>query len=440
MRLLLTTLTILGLASASCASEWRQFRGPDGQGRADAKNLPETWSESENILWKTPIPGRGWSSPVYANGIIWLTTAVETPYSEKDLAKAKSSKLAFNPMAKEMSLVGSVSLRAVSVDANTGKLLTDDELAFVKDPPAIHQLNSYASPTPVLDGHLLLCHFGELGTLCFDTGSKKVLWNKTLPAAYAVGAGSSPIVYRDLMIFPCDGTDKQYVVALNKTTGDEVWKTKRPRMTGFIGDFHKAYSSPLLVTAAGREQLIVPGAQWVAAYDPTSGKELWRVRHGEGFSNAPVPVMAGDYVCINTGFMKPEFVAIKMDGEGDVTKTHVAWKISKQVPTKPSPVVAGDEMYFINDQGIATCAKVSDGSVVWTKRISGNFSSSPLFADGKIYFSSHEGKTTVVKPGPEYTELATNSLEGQLMASPAVYDESLILRSDSHLYRIGLKK
>ncbi len=440
MKTLLSGLVVLGLmGTALWANDWRQFRGPDGQGHAEAKNLPVVWSETENVLWKTAVPGRGWSSPVFADGVIWLTTAVETPLSGPELEKARTSKLAFNPMAKQLSLVGSVSLRAVSIDAATGKVLSDDELLNAKDPPAIHSLNSFASPTPILDGHLLLCHFGELGTLCFDTQTKKVLWKTLLPASYAVGVGSSPIVHGDLVIIPCDGTDKQYVVGLNKVTGDEVWKTKRPKMSGFLGDYHKSYCTPLVVTVQGKEQVVIPGAQWVVAYEPATGKEIWRVRHGEGFSNAPCPVVAGDLVCICTGFMKPEVLAIRMDGTGDVTKSHIAWRISKQAPTMPSPIVVGHEMYMVNDQGVATCANTSDGSILWSKRIAGNYSSSPLFADDKIYFSSHEGKTTVIKPGSEYTELAVNNLDGQLMASPAVYEESLILRTNSHLYRIGMK-
>ena len=426
------------LTTALPAEDWRQFRGSNGQGHADAKNLPVVWSETENVRWKTAVPGRAWSSPVFADGIIWLTTAVEAPFVGKELEQARG-KLLFNPMAKQMSLVASVSLRAVSIDAATGKVLSDTELLNIKEPVGIHTLNSYASPTPVLDGPRLLCHFGELGTVGFDTVKKEVLWKAVLSATLGVGAGSSPVVHGDVIIIPCDGTDKQYVVGLNKLTGEEVWKTKRPKLTGFLADYHKAYASPLVVQANGRQQVVIPGAQWVVSYDPATGKELWRVRHGEGFSNAPAPVVAGDLVCICTGFMKPEVVAIRLDGEGDVTKSHIAWRISKQAPTMPSPVVVGHEIYFVNDQGVATCANTSDGSVLWTHRIGGNHSSSPLFADDKIYFNSHEGKTTVVKPGSEYTELAVNTLDGQLMASPAVIGESLLLRTNSHLYRIGTK-
>lgn len=437
MRIALCLSVVLLGCSFSQAADWKQFRGPGGQGHADAKNLPLSWSETENVLWKTAIPGRGWSSPVYSGRTIWMTTAVEAPLTGAALEQARAAKLASNNMAKQMSLVGSVSLRAVSVDATTGKLLSDVELLTVKEPPAIHTLNSYASPTAVLDGNLLLCHFGELGTACLDTYTGKVLWKAALPAAHAVGAGSSPVMHGDLFIVACDGTDQQYVVALNKLTGKEVWKTKRPAMTGSNGDFHKAYCSPLLIEVSGRDQVVIPGAQWITAYEPASGKEIWRVRHGEGFSNVPAPVMAGDLVCVCTGFMKPELWAIRPDGEGDVTKTHVAWKIPKSVPTMPSPVVVGELIFFVTDQGVLSCANTTSGEVLWTKRLSGNFSASPLYADGRLYLSNREGQTTLVRPGREYEELAVNTLDGQHMASPVIFEESLLLRTNLHLYRIG---
>lgn len=440
MRLLLwISLVLLAHTNLQGEDVWNQFRGPNGQGHSEAKNLPVSWSETENVLWKTAVPGRGWSSPVFANGKIWLTSAVENPLTGKALEQARTEKLAFNPLAKQMNLVGSVTLRVACLDTITGKLIDDIELLNFRDPPAIHALNSYASPTPVLDGNLLLCHFGELGTVGFDISAKKVIWTKTLPASLAVGAGSSPVVFEDLMIIPCDGTDKQYVIALNKLTGEEVWKTNRPKMTGFLGDFHKAYSTPLVTTVGEQKQVIIPGAQWVVAYEPRTGKEIWRCRHGEGFSNAPCPVVIGDLCCICTGFMKPEIVAIRTDGTGDVSKTHIAWRITKQAPTMPSPVIVGRELYYISDVGVASCTNISDGAVLWSKRVSGNFSSSPLEADGKIYFSSQEGKTTVIQPGSTYTEIATNSLDGQIMASPAVLENSLLIRTENHLYRIGTK-
>lgn len=425
----------------SSGNEWRQFRGPDGQGIAkEAKNLPSTWSEGENIIWKAEIPGRGWSSPVFADSTIWITAAVEKPLPEEEVEKVRAEKVGKNPVAKQMVLIDNVTLRAVGIDAVSGKVVQDIELFKITDVEAIHSQNSFASPSPVLDGKLLFCHFGDMGTACVDTETGKVVWRASLPSNHAVGPGSSPIVYNGLFIVPCDGTDQQYVVALDTKTGDPVWKTKRPQMTGDNGDLHKSFSTPLLVNDGQRDQVIIPGAQWVVAYDPRDGYEIWRVTYGKGFSNVPRPVVGNGMAYICTGFMNPQLWAIGLDGRGDVTDTHVRFKVPKQVPATPSPVLVDKQLYFITDQGVATCVDALTGDVVWTHRISGNYSSSPLYADGKIYFSNHEGKTTVIKPEPEYDEVAVNTLSGQLMASPAVYGNSLLFRSQSHVYRIGARQ
>ena len=440
MRFLSAMFVVVLACAGVSANEWRQFRGPDGQGVVtDAKNLPTTWSETENVLWKAAIPGRGWSSPVFAGPTIWLTTAVEKLMSEEEALRVRATKLAKNPVAKEMTLFESVTLFAIGVNADTGKVEHQVELFTVGDLEAIHSRNSYASPSPVLDGDLLFCHFGELGTACVDTRTDQVVWKAKLPSTHSVGPGSSPIVHGDIYIVPCDGTDQQYVVGLNKITGEQIWKTKRPPMSGDNGDLHKSFSTPLAVKVGTRDQIIIPGAQWVVAYDPRDGYEIWRVRYGNGFSNVPRPVVGNGMAYICTGFMQPQIWAIDLSGQGDVSETHVKFKIPKQVPNTPSPLVINDQLYFISDTGVATCVNAISGDPIWTKRISGNFSASPLYADGKIYFSNHEGVTTVLRPGTSYDELAVNTLDGQLMASPAVLDNSLLLRSQSHLYRIGAK-
>lgn len=422
------------------ANEWRQFRGPEGQGHADnVKNLPNSWSETENIVWKSKLPGRGWSSPVFHGSTIWLTTAIENPLTGEALEKVRAEKLANNPLAKQMSVLGSVTLSAVGINPRTGDVECEIPLFTVSDPEPIHSLNSFASPTPVLDGRRLYCHFGELGTACIDTETRKVVWKRELPSSHSVGSGSSPVIYENLFIVPCDGTNVQYVIALNKLTGEPVWKRERPPMTGDNGEHHKAFSTPLVVKVGTRDHLIVPGAQWVVAYDPRDGYEIWRVNYDPGFSNVPRPVVGHGMVYICTGYMSPQIWAIKLDGQGDITRSHVKFKVTKQVPTMPSPLLVKDQLYFVSDQGVLTSIDAVSGDQIWTKRISGNYSSSPLFADGKIYIASREGKTTVIRPGREYDEVGVNSLEGQLMASPAVYEDSLLLRSQSHLYRIAAK-
>ncbi|HUQ68535.1 MAG TPA: PQQ-binding-like beta-propeller repeat protein, partial [Planctomycetaceae bacterium] len=424
------------LSAAVSAAEWPQFRGPQGDGHADVSSLPTTWNETEHVKWKAALPGRGWSSPVIGNGLIWVTTAIEHPAGE--IAKAKAQlKLIGNPMAKEMSFVGSITLRAVAVDVVTGAIKHDVELFHVKDPAPVHSLNSYASPSPILVDHRLLCHFGDYGTACVNTADGKILWKARLNVDHSVGPGSSPIIYEDLLIVPCDGADQQFVAALNIDDGAEAWKTPRPKMTGFVGDLHKAFSTPTLATINGQPQAIVVGAQWVVGYEPRTGKELWRMRHGEGFSNVPRPLIGNGFIYICTGFMKPALLAIRDDVQGEVTLDKVAWSVTKQVPAMPSPILVGKEVYFVSDAGIATCVDALNGETLWQQRIEGNYSASPLFADGKLYFTNREGRTTVLKPGREFETLAVNQLDGQWLASPAAIDGALFLRSATHLYRIG---
>lgn len=439
MRVLLLFIVVLA-STPILANEWRQFRGPDGQGHAvGAKNLPTQWSESEGVIWKTEIPGRGWSSPVFAGPTIWLTAAVEHQLKGEELANARAKRLDKNPVAKDMNLYEAVTLHAIGINAATGRVEHNIELFSPPEIEPIHSLNSYASPSPVLDGHLLFCHFGEMGTACVDTETKAVIWKSQLPSKHAVGPGSSPIVFDDVFIVPCDGMEQQYVMALDKFTGKRVWRTNRPKMSGDNGDLHKSFSTPLHVNAANRDQVIVPGAQWVVSYDPRDGQEIWKVRYGNGFSNVPRPVVGHGLAYICTGFMTPQIWAVALDGTGDVSDTHVKFKITKQIPTISSPILVDDLLYFISDKGVATCADALTGEQVWTNRMSGNYSASPLYADGKLYFASQDGNTTIIKPGREYNETAVNSLNGQLMASPAVLDQSLLLRSQTHLYRIGSK-
>lgn len=435
---LLTAATLVtGTFPVRAADEWPQFRGPDGQGHASGSRVPAVWSETRNIVWKTAVPGRAWSSPVISDGVCWLTSAVikeATPAQKHEILKKK---LAGNPMAKEMEIIDSVSLRAVAIDLESGRILHDVELFQHRDPEPIHTLNSYASPTPILRDGRLYCHFGNLGTACVDTETAEIVWKNRLAVEHSVGPGSSPVLCDDLLIIPCDGTTAQYVAALDAATGRPVWKTNRPAMTGDVGELHKAFSTPLVIHDGERDQVVVTGAQWVVSYNPRDGKPLWQMRHGEGFSNAPCPVYAKGIVYICTGYMTPELVAIRVDGRGDVTKTHVAWRIKKQVPAMSSPIVVDDAIYMVSDQGVITCADAKSGEIRFQQRVGGNHSASPLIADGKLHFFSRDGDVTVARAGSSWEEVSKNHLDGQLMASPAVWGDSLIVRTDSHLYRIG---
>lgn len=388
---------------ATTKGDWPDFRGPDGQGHSSERNLPLEWSETKNVAWKTPIAGLGWSSPVVANGKVWVTTAVEQK---------------------------GISLRALAFDAVTGKELVNVEVFKIPaDRRDINPKNGWASPTPVLEGDRVYVHFGADGTAALSSTGES-LWKTRFDYQSQHGAGGSPIVFGDLLIFNCDGSDVAFVIALDKNTGKTKWKTNR----GLPAD--QAYTTPLVIHAADRDQLISVGAFRARAYEPLTGKEIWRVRYDEGFSNVPRPVFAHGLVFIATGFQQPELLAVRPDGTGDVTKTHIAWSLKRGAPLTPSPLVVGDELYLVNDGGIASCIDAKSGAVIWQQRLGGTYSASPVFADGRVYFLAEQGVTTVIAPGREFRRLATNTLDGGLLASMAISSGSLFLRSDSHLYRI----
>jgi outer membrane protein assembly factor BamB len=426
-------------ASRSLAGDsWPQFRGPDGQGRADDASLPLHWSdtESENIVWKTPVPGRGWSSPVVENGRIWVTTAVERTATPEESARALE-KVAHIGVAKQMGAAGSVTLSAIELDLATGRELQSVELFNIESPPPIHGLNSYASPTPVIADGRVVCHFGNMGTACVDAPTGEVLWKRVLPIDHIVGPGSSPVVHRGLVILTCDGADKQFIAALELATGKIAWQVDRPPIRVTDGDMRKAYCTPLLIHAGGRDQMIIPGSQWFVSYEPETGKEIWRVDHGSGFSNTPRAVFDGITAYLNTGFGKAQLWAVRVDGAGDVGKSHVGWKHTQQMPTMSSPVVADGRIFAVSDGGVASCLDAATGDVVWRERLGGQFSASATHGAGRVYFCSQEGRTTVVAASDKFEVLAKNDLNGKLMASPAVVNGDLLLRTDTHLYRIG---
>ena len=432
--LLISVFSALSAVHLSAAT-WPQFRGPDGDGHSPATNVPTDFGESENIAWRTAVPGKGWSSPAVADGLVWLTTAVEVRYSEEEekaILEGIDAK-----KAKQRQLAKGVSLKALCLDLASGEVVQTIDLETVGEPDYIHNLNSYASPSPVLDGDRLYCHFGTYGTFCLEHPSGKVLWQKRFPLAHSVGPGSSPFIHEDLLVLVCDGTDVQYVIALDKNTGETAWKTDRPPMRAPSGDQKKAYSTPIAITdEKGAAQLIIPTSQWLISYDPKTGEENWKVDHGKGFSLVPRPVYGHGKVFFATGFSSSELWAVRVDGKGDVTETHVAWKADRQIPNKPSPLLVGDNIYVISDSGITTCFDAHTGEDKWIERISGNYSASPVLAENKIYFASHEGVVTIIEPGDTYNELAKNELDGQIMATPVPLDGALLLRTDQALYRI----
>jgi hypothetical protein len=420
-------------AGALSAGDWPQWRGPDGQGHSTAKGLPLTWSETENVVWRTEIPGRAWSSPVIAGSQVWMTTAIESEASPVEKAK----KLADNFAGQPLNIVGKVSLRAVCVDRNSGKLLHDVELLAVESPDPVHQLNSFASPSPVLENGRLYAHFGTNGTACLETTTLKVVWtNRELTLKHENGPGSTPVLWGDLLIVHCDGSDAQSIAAINKHDGTLAWKTPRSGEMDANPQLKKAYGTPLVTNIGGREALLSPAANWLYAYEPETGRELWKVSYGGlGFSIVPRPVIGHGMVFLSTSFMKPEILAVTLSEQ-----PKIAWRFNKQAPNIPSPLLVGDELYIVADKGVATCLDAKTGQVNWTERLGGNFCSSPVFVDGRILVGNREGQTFVIAPGKSYKLLANNPLDGQIMATPAAVDSDLFVRTDKALYRIASKK
>jgi outer membrane protein assembly factor BamB len=395
------TKTFLFLLFLFFSQDWPEFRGPTGQGHSDERGLPLVWSETKNVRWKVAIPGRGWSSPAIQRDRIWLTTATD---------EGKS-------------------LRAISVDRNTGAILQNVEVFRLKSQGNLNSKNSQASPTPVLEGDRVYLHFGAYGTACI-TQSGEIVWKTRLDYDNGQhGPGGSPVIYDNLLILSCDGQDVQYVVALDKLTGKVRWKKLR--------EGYQAYTTPLVVRLPSGDQVISPGAFRAVSYEPRTGKEIWQVRYGDGFSNVPRPVYGDGLVFICTGFQQPSLLAVRLDGRGDVTKSHIAWTLKRGVSLTPSPLLVGDELYMVSDNGVASCIDAKTGAPYWQVRLGGNHSASPIYADGRIYFLSEEGESVVIAPGKEFKALATNQLDGPTLASMAVSNGSIFVRSQTHLYRLS---
>jgi len=426
---------LLLLTRGIAADNWPTYRGPAGDGTSDAKNLVTQWSEDKNIRWKTPIHGKGWSSPVVWGDQVWMTTAEEVlgtgKVDPKDTGGATGIK------------VEKVTLFAVCVDRKTGRVLHDIKLAEVENPQFCHDFNSYASPTPVIEEGRVYVHFGTHGTWCLDTSSGKVLWERRdLKCNHFRGAGSSPILYENLLVLIFDGFDVQYVAALDKATGDTVWKKDRnTKYPSDNGDMKKAYATAQVIEVNGKPQLICPSSECTVAYEPRTGEEIWRFHHLKKSSmNVGARTVAGHGLVYLLAGHQPQLMALKQGGAGLLTKTSVAWDIDKFVPSRPSLLLIGDLLFMVNDDGVMSCLDARTGKVHWSDRLNGSFSASPIAANGYIYLPNQTGKTSVVKAtAAGFEPVATNELKDGCMASPAVSGDAILLRTKTHLYSIGAK-
>ncbi len=416
MRALLVIMCCTLSMRLASAADWTEFRGPSAQGHSAETQLPTVWGSDKNVLWKSPIAGLGWSSPIVLGDQVFLTTAV-------------SSNGAHSPEQ---------TLQALCLDLKTGAVRWSVDVFQQKSVSApfdkVHTKNSQASPTPITDGKHLYVHFGSRGTACLTLDGKIVWTTQELKYQQVHGNGGSPIIVDDKLIFSCDGGDIGFMAALDRATGKILWKTDRS-----VANSPKkfAFGTPLLIEASGRRQVISQGTGAVYGYQVEDGKELWRARYGDGYSVIPRPVYSHGLLFVGSGYDKASVIAVDPTGTGDVTDSHVRWTLTRGAPHTPSPLVVGDELYLVSDGGIATCLDAVTGNEHWQKRLGGNYSASPLAAGGNIYFQSEAGETIIVKAGTAYTEVGRNQLEARTFASYAVAGPSLLIRTEKNLYRIG---
>lgn len=423
MRRLSAFLLSLSLPLALVAEDnWPAFRGAKGDGISTAKNIPTTWTETENLLWKVPVHGKGWSSPVVWGDQVWLTTAT----------------------------VDGKAFFAMAFDKKTGNTIHDLKVFTATNPTNISQYNSYASPTPVIEGGRIYVHFGSFGTACLDTKTGKELWrNTTLECDHFRGPASSPVIHGDKLFLNFDGYDKQYTVALKTSNGDVVWRKDHNLPYPDNGDLKKAFATPSVFELGGKLQVVASAAMGTIAYDAANGDEIWRVIHG-GMNEACRPILAHGLIYLTTGHTS-NLIAVKAGRTGDITKDGIAWRADKVGPTRPSPLVLGNELYMVNDTGIMFCLDAKTGAKHWQERLDGKFSASPLYVDGSIIAIAENGKVFVVKADKTYSPVATNRLDlspamsdglkidPRCMASPVAVEGKLFLRNHTHLYCIGKK-
>lgn len=402
-------------AVSTAASDWTEFLGSRGDGISAETQLPAQWSESDHVAWKTAIAGLGWSSPVVSGNRVFLTTAV--PQTETDKSQH--------------------SLRVICLSADDGKPVWDVEVFqhAADEKVEMHAKNSHASPTPIVEGDHLFVHFGPHGTACLKLDGSVVWKNSDLKYAPQHGNGGSPAIAGDKLIICCDGKDIQYVVGLDKASGRIIWRTERDTdpSRGF------SFCTPTIIDVGGQRQAICPGSAAVFAYNPETGDELWRVLYGEGYSVVPRPMFAHGLVFVCSGFGDETVYAIDPTGSGDITATHVKWSTRKSTPKSPSFLIVGPNLYMVSDNGVASCLDALSGKQLWQQRLGGEFSASPLAAAGRVYFQSENGLTTVVEAGSEFREVAKNQIgdgKTRTFASFAVVDQAILLRTESHLYRI----
>ncbi len=389
---------------------WPEFRGPAGDGIAEVQSVALRWDRETNVRWRTELPGHGWSSPVVGGGVVYLSAAIQADQREQ----------------------ATLELSLLRLDAENGRLLgVYPLLQQAEDAPDIHKKNSHASPTPLLTPERVFVHFGHQGTVCTDRQGK-ILWvNRDNQYSPVHGNGGSPVLVGGVLIFTCDGAEQPYVVGLDAVSGKQLWRTDRP-----VEASRKfSFATPSVFKSATGSLVIAPGSDCVVALDPATGDLRWWVRY-DGYSVVPKPVFSQGRVLVTTGFGPTTLLAIDPQGTGDITQTQIAWQLQRGIPKTPSLIAWDDLVFLISDDGIALCIDANSGDVVWRQRLGGNYSASPILVAGRLYFTSEEGVTTVVAATRQFQKLATNDLQEAVLASPAVADKAIFIRTETAIYRI----
>lgn len=404
----------VSMVSIATADDWQVFRGPAGDGSSTLKNLPIEWSIDKNVTWKTDLPGEGWSSPVVYKGVVYLTAAI---------AQSKTDE------------TSAYDLMVFGINLDNGEVRWK-KTVFVQpaDAPRRHQKNSHASPTPIVQDDQLYVHFGHQGTACLSlTG--EVIW-KTVSIEYKPvhGNGGTPVIVDDTIVFSVDGAAIAKVIALDLSNGEVRWTFDResnaPRKFSF--------STPALIEVDGKRQIVSPGSDVVHGLDAETGEMIWKVKY-DGYSVIPKPVFRDGLVYVCTSYNTPWIYCIDPTGKGDITETHVRWSHQKQVPHTPSIIITEGRIYMVSDRGIGSCLDAKTGEVIWQERVGGNYSASPLLANGLIYMQSEQGDATVIGAGPEYKVVAKNTFGQRTLASYGVTDGTLLIRTSESLYCIQKK-
>lgn len=377
-------------------------------------NIATSWGESKNIKWKTEIHGKGWSTPVITGDQIWMTTATED--------------------GKKM--------YAVCVSRESGKILHDILVLEIEKAKWKNEMNTYATPSPVTADGYVYAEFGPYGTACIEAKSGRIVWKRTDISTENIphGPASSPIIYKNLLILQHDAADSHKITAVNRKTGATVWLVNRP--PEFYKDlqeaWRKSHTTPIIITVNGKDQLISVGSQICQAFDPATGAEIWRITYGGGDSTVSSPLFWNGIVYINTGLKPTELWAVRPDGKGDVTASHILWKCTENVPGIATPVIANGLIFMVSEKGVLSCLDAKTGQLIWKEKLQGNynFNTAPVSIADKIYFTEVDGTTTIIKADKKFQTVAENKLEGKFIARPVVSGNSLIMRSDSHIYRI----